>query len=58
MKDLSFESPVASGLYCLHVCLRVKPERRAEFLSCIEANQRGTLTTGGRYSSSASDPLA
>jgi len=32
-------------LYCLNVCLRVKPERRAEFLRCISANQLGTLTT-------------
>ena len=35
----------APALFCLHVCLRVKPDRRDEFLSCIEANQRGTLTT-------------
>jgi autoinducer 2-degrading protein len=35
----------ASGLFCLHVCLRVKPGRRDEFLECIQANQRGTLTT-------------
>ena len=32
-------------MFCLHVCLRVKPDRRDEFLSCIQANQRGTLTT-------------
>ena len=32
-------------LYCLNVCLRIKPERRAEFLRCISANQLGTLTT-------------
>lgn len=31
-------------LFCLNVCLQVKPERRAEFLECIAANQRGTLT--------------
>jgi quinol monooxygenase YgiN len=31
--------------YCLGVCLRVKPERRDEFLESIKANQRGTLTT-------------
>ena len=31
--------------YCLGVCLKVKPERRDEFLECIQANQRGTLTT-------------
>jgi len=34
-----------NALYCLHVCLRVKPERRDEFLVTIEANQRGTMTT-------------
>jgi len=32
-----------SALYSLHVCLQVKPERRGEFLTCIEANQRGTM---------------
>ena len=32
-------------LFCLNVCLRVKPERREEFLACIRANQKGTLTT-------------
>ena len=31
-------------LYCLNVKLCVKPERRKEFLACIEANQRGTLS--------------
>ena len=34
-----------SALFCLNVCLRVKPERREEFLDCIRANQEGTLTT-------------
>ncbi|CAM9286482.1 unnamed protein product [Heterosigma akashiwo] len=32
-------------LYCLNVQLDVKPERRDEFLACIQANQLGTLTT-------------
>lgn len=32
-------------LYCLNVCIRIKPERRAEFLRCIAANQHGTLTS-------------
>ena len=32
-------------LFCLNVCLRVKTERREEFLACIRANQKGTLTT-------------
>jgi len=31
--------------YCLGVCLCVKPERREEFLECIQANQRGTCTS-------------
>lgn len=31
-----------SPLYCLNVRLAVKPDRRDEFLECIEANQRGT----------------
>ena len=34
-----------SPLFCLNVCLRVKPERREEFLACIRANQKGTLAT-------------
>jgi quinol monooxygenase YgiN len=34
-----------SALFCLNVCLRVKPERREEFLDCIRANQEGTLAT-------------
>mmetsp|Transcript_10534 Transcript_10534/g.21342 ORF Transcript_10534/g.21342 Transcript_10534/m.21342 type:complete len:265 (-) Transcript_10534:79-873(-) len=34
-----------SALFCLNVCLRIKPERREEFLECIRANQEGTLTT-------------
>lgn len=34
-----------TGYYCLHVCLCVKPERRDEFLKCIQDNQRGTMTT-------------
>ena len=33
------------GSFALNVNLYVKPERRAEFLQCIGANQRGTLTT-------------
>ena len=32
-------------LFCLNVCLRIRPERRDEFLDCIRANQEGTLTT-------------
>eukprot|EP00306_Pavlova_sp_CCMP459_P021281 CAMPEP_0185550170 /NCGR_PEP_ID=MMETSP1381-20130426/19786_1 /TAXON_ID=298111 /ORGANISM="Pavlova sp., Strain CCMP459" /LENGTH=171 /DNA_ID=CAMNT_0028162941 /DNA_START=28 /DNA_END=543 /DNA_ORIENTATION=- len=32
-------------LFCLNVCLKVKPERREEFIKCIRANQRGTLTS-------------
>ena len=31
-------------LYCLNVVLRVKAERRAEFLKCITNNQVGTMT--------------
>lgn len=37
--------PPAVPLFCLNVQLDVKPDRRAEFLECIYANQRGTLTT-------------
>lgn len=29
--------------YCLNVRIRVKPERRTDFLACIKANQQGTL---------------
>lgn len=32
-------------LFCLNVCLRIKPERCEEFIDCIRANQEGTLTT-------------
>ena len=39
------DRPADTPLYCLNVCLRIKPERRAEFLRCISANQLGTLTT-------------
>ena len=35
----------AVPLYCVNVCLRVKPERRDEFIDCIRANQEGTLTS-------------
>jgi quinol monooxygenase YgiN len=35
----------AVPLFCLNVQLEVKFNRRAEFLECIYANQRGTLTT-------------
>ena len=35
----------STPLFCLNVCLRVKPERRDEFLRCIRANQEGTLTS-------------
>ena len=31
--------------YCLNVNLFVKPERREEFLKCIEANAHGTMST-------------
>ena len=36
---------VSARLYCLNVKLCIKPEVRSEFLECIRANQRGTLTT-------------
>jgi quinol monooxygenase YgiN len=32
-------------LFCLNVCLRVKAERREEFLTCIRNNQRCTLSS-------------
>lgn len=32
-------------LFCLNVCLHIRPQRRQEFLDCIRANQEGTLTT-------------
>lgn len=32
-------------LYCLTVCLHIKPERRSDFLQCISANQFYTLTS-------------
>ena len=35
---------VGVPLFCLNVRLVLKPERRDEFLECIAANQRGTLT--------------
>ena len=38
-------SPSSKPLYCLNVRLCVKPERREEFLTCIAANQKGTLST-------------
>jgi quinol monooxygenase YgiN len=31
--------------YCLSVCLKVRAERRREFLACIGANRRGTLSS-------------
>jgi len=31
--------------FCLNVSLCVKPERRGDFLKCIAANQKGTLST-------------
>lgn len=34
----------AAPLFCLNVKLCVKPDRRAEFLSTIQDNQRGTLS--------------
>lgn len=40
--------PAPSALvtaYSLNVRIRVKPERRTEFLECIRANQQGTLST-------------
>jgi quinol monooxygenase YgiN len=41
------DAPRAAGapLFCLNVCLRVKPERREEFIACILNNQRCTLGT-------------
>ena len=36
---------MAEGLFCLNVKLCIKPERREEFLKCIEANAHGTRTT-------------
>lgn len=41
------DAPRAAGapLFCLNVCLRVKPERREEFIACIRNNQRCTLST-------------
>jgi quinol monooxygenase YgiN len=38
-------STKAGAKYCLNVSLVVKPERRADFLKCIAANQAGTLST-------------
>ena len=38
-----------AGLFLLNVTLKVKPERREEFIACIKANQQGTL---------ANEPLA
>ena len=32
-------------MFCLNVTLYVRPERREEFIACIEQNQRGTLET-------------
>jgi len=40
----SSTSADADGLYCLNVKISIKPERREEFIGCIEANQKGTLT--------------
>ena len=45
---LRASAPASDGLYCLNVKVCVKPERREEFLKCIEANQRGTLSTEPR----------
>ena len=40
---------VTNGLvinkFCLNVKLCVKPERRSEFIECIQSNQKGTLAT-------------
>jgi len=35
---------LSSSKYCLNICIRIKPERRAEFIECIKANQKGTLS--------------
>lgn len=43
----AFVDPAARSiepLFCLNVRLAVRPDRRDEFLACIENNQRGTLT--------------
>lgn len=32
-------------LFCLNVCLRIKPSCREEFLECIRQNQKGTLSS-------------
>ena len=34
-----------ASTYCLSVILNIKPDRRLEFLECINANQLGTLMT-------------
>jgi quinol monooxygenase YgiN len=38
-------STKAGAKYCLNVSLVVKPERRANILKCIAANQAGALST-------------
>ena len=47
-QDLLDEAQAESSegaLYCLNVKLCIKPEVREEFLDCIRANQRGTLSS-------------
>ena len=35
----------AAPTFCLNVTLKVKAERREEFIACIKANEEGTLKT-------------
>jgi len=53
--------PTQTTDYCLNINLHVKPERRAEFLSCIEQNAAGTrvgepLAICYEWGESATDP--
>ena len=41
----SSASPLGGDLFCVNVRCHVKPERRADFLTEISADQRGTLTS-------------
>ena len=31
--------------YCLNVTLKIKADRREEFISCVKGNEQGTLAT-------------
>lgn len=46
--DYDDDGGAAEPLYCLNVVLRIKPERRTEFLECIKMNQLGTLNNEPR----------